>query len=343
MDVASEFPGSTQCRVNINLLSRRITTLEKTMNANLTHTPTPTPYAAPAAPAIVVPSISSSAVLIDMSISVWTGRKMDKRASEDVTTQNNAAKGVANVNKKLLGDCAELDALQKFAANARNTHYAMTTPWSDLGLRLCPTQMYINRYEKTMSELQTEFFRLAEAFYTAYEWEVQNAQLKLGKMWNGDEYPTVEKLREKFRFRYTAMPVPEAGDWRLDVGAEAAASMRTQYESFYGEKFKEAMGDVWQRTYEALSKMSERLDYGDDANKKIFRDSLVSNVKDMVQMLSDFNITNDPVMAKASQDLERALEGVTPEALREDAYLRAQTKQHVDAVRKTIDSLGLGW
>lgn len=295
------------------------------------------------APTFTAPSIASSAVLIDMSISVWTGRKQDKRASEEVVTQNGAAKGVANVHKKLLGDCAELDALQKFAANARNTHYAMTTPWSDLGLRMCPTRIYIGGYEKQMSALQQEFFRLVGEFLSAYDWEVQNAQLKLGTLFNADEYPTSDTLREKFRFRYTAMPVPEAGDWRLDVEAEAAASLKEQYEKFYGEQFNKAMSDVWQRTYDALSKMSERLDYGDDANKKIFRDSLVSNVKDMVTMLTDFNITDDPVMARAARDLEQALEGVTPEALREDAYLRSQTKRQVDEVRKTIDGLGLGW
>jgi hypothetical protein len=296
-----------------------------------------------AAPAFTAPSIASSAVLIDMSISVWTGRKHDKRASNDVTAQHNAAKGVANVSKKLLGDCAELDALQKFAANARNSHYAMTTPWSDLGLRMCPTRTYINGYEKQMSALQHEFYRLTDAFLHAYDWEVQNAQLKLGSLFNADEYPSSDRLRGKFNFRYTAMPVPEAGHWMLDVEAEAATSLREQYEKFYSEQFKKSMDDVWQRTYDALSKMSERLDYGDDENKKIFRDSLVSNAKDMVTMLVDFNIGNDPVMAQAARQLEHALEGVTPEALREDAYLRAQTKRNVDEVRKTIDSLGLGW
>lgn len=300
------------------------------------------------APVFNAPSIASSAVLIDLSISTWTGRKLDKRASQEVVNQNNAAKGVANVSKKLLGDCAELDAVQKFAANARNIHYAMTTPWSDLGLRLCTTRAYLGSdtragYEKEMSALQQEFFRLVDLFLQAYDWEIQNAQLKLGSLFNPDEYPTVEALRSKFKFRFAAMPVPEAGDWRLDVGNEAAESLRGQYEKFYGDQLKTAMGDVWQRTYEVLSKMSERLDYGDDANKKIFRDTLVSNVKDMVTMLNDFNVTNDPVMTKAARDLEQALEGVTPEALREDAYLRAQTKQQVDAVRKTIDSLGLGW
>ena len=78
-----------------------------------------------------VPSISTAAMLVELSIGTWTGRKLDKRASQDVTSQNNADKGVANVHKKLLGDCAELDAVQKFTANARNVHYACTMPCGD--------------------------------------------------------------------------------------------------------------------------------------------------------------------------------------------------------------------
>ena len=64
------------------------------------------------------PSISSSAMLVELSISTWTGRKLDKQASQVVTTTNNASSGVANVHKKLLGDCAELDMIQKFVAPA---------------------------------------------------------------------------------------------------------------------------------------------------------------------------------------------------------------------------------
>jgi hypothetical protein len=297
-------------------------------------------------PTISAPSIASSAVLIDLSISTWTGRKLDKRASQDVTTSNGAAKGVANVHKKLLGDCAELDAVQKFAANARNSHYAMTMPWSDLGLRLCPTKMYIdaNGYERTMTELQNEFTRLTDAFLSAYSWEIQNAQLKLGALWNGDEYPSREALASKFRFRFTAMPLPDVGDWRLDIGNEAADAMRKQYEKFYGDQLTKAMADVWERAHDALSKMSERLDYADDTTKKVFRDSLVENVQEIVNLLDAMNITNDPVMNNAHRRLDQAMQGITPDALREDPYLRAQTKREVDAVKKIIDNLpGLGF
>ena len=48
------------------------------------------------------PSIGSSSMLCELSISTWTGRKKDKRASEDVTTDNHAASGVASVHRSCL-------------------------------------------------------------------------------------------------------------------------------------------------------------------------------------------------------------------------------------------------
>ena len=296
-------------------------------------------------PTINAPSIASSAVLIDLSISCWTGRKLDKRASNDVTAQNNAAKGVANVHKKLLGDCAELDAVQKFTANARNVHYACTMPWSDTGLRLLPTTQYF-KYHQEMTALQSEYQRLVQAFLDAYAWEIQNAQLKLGALFNPDEYPTADSLISKFRFKMNYMPLPDAGDWRVDISNEAKDTLTTQYASFYETQLKEAMGDVWRRAHDAVSKMSERLDYGTDANatKKVFRDTLVDNMHAVIELMGACNVTNDPQMSDAQRKLELALDGVTPDALREDAYLRVQTKQRVDEVKKIIDNLpGLGF
>jgi len=292
------------------------------------------------APTIDAPTIASSAVLIDLSISTWTGRKMDKRASETITSQNNASKGVANVTKKLLGDCDELTAVQKFAANARNTHYAMTTPWSDLGMRATTTAMYVNKYENEMSALRTEFHRLVDVFLDAYDWEIQNAQLKLGNLFNPDEYPTREALADKFRFRYTAMPMPTAGDWRIDANNETASVLKEQYEKYFNEQLTKAMADIWKRAHDALAKMSERLDYSDDQTKKVFRDSLVGNVQDIIDMMGQCNIANDPTMASAQRKLDMALRGVTPEALRDDPYLRAETKKQVDEVIRNLPSLG---
>lgn len=285
-----------------------------------------------------VPSISTAAMLVELSIGTWTGRKLDKRASQDVTASNHADKGVANVHKKLLGDCAELDAVQKFTANARNVHYACTMPWSDTGLRLLPTTQYF-KYHQEMTQLQSEYQRLVTAFLDAYNWEIQNSQLKLGDLFNADEYPSADSLTSKFRFKMNYMPLPDAGDWRVSIGNETEDALRSQYEGYYATQLQAAMGDVWRRAHDALTKMSERLDYADDMTRKVFRDSLVSNVTDIVELLGACNVTGDPVMSAAQRDLDEAMRGITPDALREDPYLRAETRRKVNEVRKTIDNL----
>ena len=292
------------------------------------------------APTINTPTISSSAMLVELSIGVWTGRKKDKKASEEVTTSNNAAVGVAAVSKKLLGDCAELDAVQKFVANTRNAHYASTMPWSDTGLRLLPTANFFN-YQQQMTALQNEFYSLTDKFLQAYEWEISQAQVKLGDLFNPDEYPTTDRLREKFRFNMCYIPLPDANDWRVDMEKETVDVLRSGYESFYSAQLNNAMKDVWQRLFDRLSKMSERLDYADDTNKKIFRDSLVDNVIDMVDILRDFNVTGDSQMEGMRLRLEQALRGVTPDGLREDAHLRAETKRSVDEMIKALPSLDI--
>lgn len=295
---------------------------------NIAHLNAPAPQGA---------TLQSSAMLVELGISVWTARKLDKRASEDVTTQNHADRGMANVNKRLLA-CDELTAVQKFAANARTAHYAMTLPWSDSGLRMLPTSKYFD-YQKAVTRLQSEFYDLVEKFLDRYEWLINETQLKLGDMYDPSEYPSNNTVRAKFGFRLNYIPLPEAGDFRIDIGNQQAAELQQQYASFYEAQLNRAMNDLWTRAYEALSRMSERLDYADHEQKKVFRDSLVSNVLDIIDMMESMNVTGDPKMQMQQRQLKQAMQGVTPEALRDDAYLRRETKQAVDAALAALPSL----
>jgi len=292
------------------------------------------------APDAHAPTISSSSMLVELSVSHWVGRKLDRRASKDVTATNNAASGVANVNKKLLGDCAELTAVQKFTANLRNIHYGMTMPWSDTGLRLLPTAQYF-KYNEAMTAVQDEFTQLVSKFLSAYDWEIMQSQAKLGDLFVRDDYPTLEALRSKFKFRLTYIPLPDAGDFRIDIANEAADEIKTHYNSYYSAQLNNAMNDVWHRTYNTLKRMSERLDYSDHEKKKVFRDSLVENVSEMVELLRVCNVTGSTQMSAMADKLDAALSGVTPDALREDAYLRNETKRAVDEAIKSLPSLDL--
>ena len=292
------------------------------------------------APTDTAPTLASSAMLVELNISNWAGRKKDNRASADVTSQNYAATGVANVNKKLLANNADLKAIQTHVTAMRNMHAAMTMPWSNSGLRLLPTAQYF-KYTGAMSDMENKFWGLVNAFLINYHDAVIDVQMLLGDLFSRDDYPTAEELQRKYRVHINYMPLPDAGDFRVDISNEALREVKEQYADFYTTQYNTAMNDVWTRLHKALTNMSERLDYGSKEDKKVFRDSLVGNVNDMVELLRVCNVTSSPQMAQMADKLEEAMAGVTPDGLREDDTFRAETKRAVDDAIKSLPSLDL--
>jgi hypothetical protein len=289
----------------------------------------------------VVPSISSSSMLVDLSISMWAGRKGDKRASEEVASANNAQKGVARVTKSLLGDCDELDALVKFGAHAHSVNRNSTLPWSDSGPRLLPTARYF-AYHKNMSAMQAEFYRMVDRLIDVYDLEVSQVQAKLGDLFDVRDYPTADDIRKKFSFKFNYIPLPEAGDWRLDIGNEALASLQEQYQAHYAGQLDSAMRDIWTRLYKTLSTLSAQLSDKTEDGKtpKIFA-SVFDRALEIIDMMETCNITGDTTMQVMQRRLSQTFKGVTLDAVKDDAYLRRETKQAIDAAIKNLPSLDL--
>lgn len=289
-------------------------------------------------PTVVAPSIASSAMFAELSIGNWTARKLDRTATKQTTAANGASDDAGAFHKKLIAS-PTLEAVQKHIAYTRaNVHYRLTMPWSDMGLRLLPTAVFADYY-KEITAAEQEFHRLVAEFLQEYEWAKAQAQARLGNLFSEDDYPTVEAVASKFRFRHTQTPIPDVDDFRLNIGHEAESALKTQYQNFYTAQIDAAMRDVWQQTYDALMKMSERLDYSDKedkATRKIFRDSLVENVRDLLALLPKFNITQDQRLENMRVRLEDAMLGVSADALRDDDDLRLDTKAKVDGILKSF-------
>jgi hypothetical protein len=281
--------------------------------------------------------IQNSSVLVDLNLSVWTGRKMDKKTSDEVVLAKSAhSKQAATVSKHLLAGNDTLARIQKHAANIRNWHYQQTLPWSDGGSRLLPMKSFFD-YKAQLGEFETEFDEMITEFVHEYPVLVSAAAFQLGDLFDRGEYPEVSSILDKFKFKYVFLPLPESGDFRVDAGEEAKAELQAQFAGYYETKINDAMKDMWDRLHDNLSKLSERLDYSDDGVKKIFRDSLVTNALEMCGMLSNLNVTNDPKLEDARRKLEDALLGIEATDLRESPALRNDVKTKVDNILKSFD------
>lgn len=284
-----------------------------------------------------VAGVARAAMLVDLQISLYSGRKQDKATQAEVTAAKGAnSSRAASVYKSLFAECAELDAITKFQARARAEHYKLTKPWNDYGARLLPTAL-LQKYKVEMNQAESEFNRLVDVFLDKYDTLVAAAAFQLGTLFDRDEYPTREQVARKFRFDISYSPLPTAGDFRLDIESEVQRDLMRQYEKRMEQQLEAAAQDSWTRLHEALTRLSDRLVVEDDGKKRKFHDTMVTGALELCELLTDMNVTNDPALEKARRKLEEALSGVTPKELREEDSTRTITKQKVDAILAAFD------
>jgi len=276
-------------------------------------------------------SIASSAMLVELSISTWTARKLDKRVSTKVDLDNGAKTKVVNANKNLMAGTGMLDTIVKYAANARAWHLSQTLPWTDNGSRLLPMSNFMT-YKEQLGKLESNYSALVDKFIVAYPNLVSAAAFQLGDLFDRNEYPDASALKKKFKFTYSFFPVPTAGDFRIDINEEAKADILANCNSAYEERLNNAMREAWNRLHECLTRMSERLTDNADGSRKIFRDSLVENGVELVDMLKHLNITKDPSLELARKELGDAILHHDLDSLRENSQAREVVKLKVDTI-----------
>jgi hypothetical protein len=195
-------------------------------------------------------------------------------------------------------------------------------------------------YKGQLATLENNYMALVNKFYIAYPDLVSAAAFQLGDLFNRDEYPSVEKITSKFKFEYNFMPVPTAGDFRIDINEEAKNDIISSCSNVYETRLNNAMRDAWARLHDCLTRMSERLtvdlvnneDGSCDHKGRVFRNSLVENAVELTELLKHFNLTNDESLEDARRMLATRINGIDADALRDNFTLREQVKKDVDSI-----------
>lgn len=277
-------------------------------------------------------SIASSAVLIDLNISLWTARRLDKNVSKEIDINKRTTTKAGNYNKHILAGSDHLEAITKLAGEIREWHTRQTLPWSDTGTRLLPMNNFFD-YKERLGEYELEFQSRVDTFIAEYPNIITVMAYRLGQLFDRSEYPEAHKIATKFNMKYTIMPVPEVNDFRIDVEDAIRDEMRAEYEKAYGSRVEAAMQDAWSRLHVTLEHMIDRLS-GQD--KKIFRNSLIENALELTSLLTKLNVTKDPKLEDARKALERSLVGVTPDELRKSIGARDEVLARVTEIMDMI-------
>ena len=190
-------------------------------------------------------TITSSAVLVELNISVWTANKLDRDQTAKVNEENSAGRNAAQVRKNLMAGSQARKQIADYAAGCRLWHNHKTLPWSDKGVRLMPTSLFMD-YKSEANVRRATFDGMVKEFLDNYQNHVEVAKNNsegLGRLYDPADYPSEEEVRGKFGFRLVFSPVPESGDFRLDVPRGEMEELRKQYEESFENRLSEAMRD----------------------------------------------------------------------------------------------------
>jgi len=277
-------------------------------------------------------SISASAVLVELNISVWPASKLDREITDKVNTDASAVRGASQTKKNLFAGTSLRKDIEKFAARVRLYHNQHTLPWADKGERMLPTALFME-YKQTMNGFEQTFNMMCQNFFLEYPRLVAEAPTNLGTMYKAEDYPELEDVKRKFGFRRAVNPMPESGDFRLDIPANDLDEMRSEFEAKSNERLADAMREPWKRLHKVLTDMSEKLtEAAGDDGKKRYHDSLISNPVELCELLTKLNVTNDPKLEEARRQLELTMLGADIESIKEYADSRSELKSKVDAI-----------
>ena len=278
--------------------------------------------------------LTRDAMLVGLRITAWSGRLYDREASAHVAAHHDASASAGRYNKRLLPKSA-LAAINAAISEARIRHYANTLPWDDKGSRLLTVANY-ERYTEIMDGLRERLVRERASFIEDYDHYVEQARIDLGKLFRMEDYPSKEDLRDRFSIRYRITPVPDADHFIAKLASDDTERVKRDIERHIEEQLHDAVGDLYRRLAEAVERVSERLDEDENGKPLVFRDTMISNIRDLVDVVPRLNIFGDQRLAGLCEQVKDRIAGVEPDSLRPsgtfDPAARVQVKRDADAL-----------
>jgi len=290
---------------------------------------------------VSIPTLADSAMLCYLRVAVWSARKLDKKQTAKVTEDAGATTDAARVSKHLLANADSLlKDVQRKASELRDYLDSNTLPWNDAGQRILSNDKALT-FVGPFENKKKEFDELVDKFIAAYPALREQALMNLGDMANSDEYPPPDVVRSKFAVKLSFDPLPVGfGDIRTGMSEQQAKAWQNHFEGNVKQQIHEALTNAWTRLREDLEKYSDRLKIKDGSEKtEIFRDTMVTNLRDTCALLSSLNVFGDENLQRITQKVSLEIANFEPDTLRTTPACARHVKSEVDALLESMKGL----
>ena len=211
----------------------------------------------------------------------------------------------------------------------------ISLPYPEPGIRLI-RQDDVNPFAAQMTTLKEELVRAVGQLEASYAELKAAARRRLGTLFNTADYPA--SLQGWFDVTYD-FPSVEPPDYLRQLSPQ----LYEQEAQRVAARFDEAVQLAEQAFTEELSKLvshlTERLSGSDDGKPKIFRDSVIENLREFFGRFRHLNIRSCQQLDELVGQAQRVVQGVEPQQLRDNGDLRQQIATQLSGVQAVLDGL----
>ena len=286
-------------------------------------------------------ALAQKAMLVRVGFHWWDPHYVNDGAAHEVEDRKGSKRNVSTLKVKLLGTDAT-SPMWSVITKARKFRDTITLPWDDDGWRLLSSVAYQD-FVVGVNELKAELEREKSDFKKQYHDRVRADEVRLGKLYNPAAYPPINEIDSRVGLEIEVRPIPSGKDFRCDVGDEETARVRKSIDEDAQETIARAVSVIWTRYAAVIARMVEGLKKYQPSKdgtrvQNAFRDSLVTNIEDLLDVVPVLNITGDPKIEEFAAEIRSKLTVNSPEVLRDDSKVRKSVVAQAEDILARMNS-----
>jgi hypothetical protein len=212
---------------------------------------------------------------------------------------------------------------------------ALSLPYVEPGTRLI-RQVDIQPFVQTVQDLRTELLQAEADLNAVYNEMKADARKRLGRLYEPADYP--DELRGLFEVSWE-FPSVEPPSYLMQLNPE----LYRQEQERVSRKFEEAVQLAEQAFVAEFSKLvshlTERLSSTEDGDRKIFRDSAVTNLAAFFERFRTLNVRSNSQLDELVVQATRVVSGIPADDLRTSAALRQHVATQLAGVQSVLDGM----
>lgn len=293
----------------------------------------------------IMDAVRETCMLVTISFTALGMTRTDKDASEAVTVDNHAVKGAARVVvSRLPGADAHHKAITSVQREAKDIIDKHTMHF-EKDWRLLPNR----RFEALIQEMagvKSKFEQAMHQLKMNAGTIVHRAEQNKGDF--NVDIPTEEELLNSYSMETEFRPVP-AGDHFRGLPDSTARKLALRLDARIAENVASAQNDILERFRGPIRSFIDRMKAYDEREREqaqgkdngrvgVFRDTVVTNIRDLFNVLTSFNVTGDERLKELGEQVE-ALAHTNPDDLRRSATTRDAAVQKAQEIATNLE----GW